>query len=131
MVAELGEISRSISCYALKDATVAMAMAVQQQQVQNQQGDLAMLAAAMTPGPNQGQPMALRGVEHKMSGQTPCAKRPVTQSTIAVAAGGHKPMNMEDLVRDSIMWPICESGMRSGPSTLPKLSSGTLRFSTR
>ena len=33
-----------------------------------------------------------------MSGQTPCAKRPVTQSTIAVAAGGHTPMNMDDLV---------------------------------
>ena len=33
-----------------------------------------------------------------MSGQTPCAKRPVTQSTIAIAAGGHKPMNMDDLV---------------------------------
>ena len=34
----------------------------------------------------------------KMSGHTPCAKRPVNQSTIAVAGGGNAPMSMEDLV---------------------------------
>ena len=78
------------------EATPAMAMAVQQQQMQNQ-GDLAVMAAAMTPGGAVG-PMGTGGGEHKMSGQTPCAKRPVNQSTIAVAAGGNSPMSMEDLV---------------------------------
>ena len=33
-----------------------------------------------------------------MSGQTPSAKRPVNKATIDMAAGGNRPMSMEDLV---------------------------------
>ena len=44
------------------EATPAMAMAVQQQQMQNQ-GDLAVMAAAMTPGGAVG-PMGIGGGEH-------------------------------------------------------------------
>ena len=65
-----------------------MAMAIQQQLAKNQ-GDLAMMAAAMTPAQG-GQARGIGDV--KMSGHTPCAKRPITQATIAVAGGGNRPM---------------------------------------
>ena len=96
MVAELVFYPQGLITCEDANQSSAMAMAVQQQQMQNQ-GELAMMAAAMTPGGSQAS-TGVGGGEHKMSGQTPCAKRPVTQSTIAIAAGGHKPMNMDDLV---------------------------------
>ena len=94
MVAELVFHPRITCEDANHPRPAAMAMAIQQQQLP--QGDYATMAAAMTPAPTvQGG----GGIgEVKMSGQTPCAKRPVTQATIAVAGGGHAPMSMEDLV---------------------------------
>ena len=71
-----------------------MAMAVQQK---TQQGDLAAMAAAMTPGAGA---MTVAAVHPRptVSGQTPNAKKPVTKSTIAIAQGGNRPMTMDEVV---------------------------------
>ena len=76
-----------------------MTMAVQQKMNQ-QQGDLAMMAAAMgtTPGgPGAGGGASVIPPEQQMSGQTPCAKRPVTKATIEIVAGGNRPMSLWSL----------------------------------
>ena len=57
-----------------------MAMAVQQKAMQ---GDLAAMAAAMTPGA--GAMVLAQNPGVTSSGQTPNAKKPVNKSTIAVA----------------------------------------------
>jgi hypothetical protein len=73
-----------------------MAMAVQQK---TQQGELAAMAAAMTPG---GAMVVAGGPGYHpppaVSGQTPNAEKPVTKSTLAVAQGGSRPMSMDELV---------------------------------
>ena len=73
-----------------------MAMAIQQAMNQNQQGDLAALAAAMTPGGVQGQGTQQAG--QPVSGQTPNAKKPVDKQSINVPDEPNMPMSMDELI---------------------------------
>ena len=68
MVAELVFYPQGLITCEDANQSSAMAMAVQQQQMQSQ-GELAMMAAAMTPGGAQAS-TGVGGGEHKMSGQT-------------------------------------------------------------